>query len=522
MKQTFDAVTGLWDRKTVINYLTEKISNRTKFSIALCDIDFFINIDSKVGSSEGDQILSRMANYFSSYREFIAGRYYSDSFILIFNNLDNDEYVISFVEELRKRFRKQKFMDQQSIYAKVPITVSFGIAFYSGNRIRIEQLLKKTEIALAEAKKKGRNRVIISDDADLQVIEDKSSAVSTLIGGLIGYSGDGGVAKNAQIAEPYGLDINNKCELLIADRGNHVIRLVNCKGIITTIAGAGKYGYYGDGGHAKNAWFNKPSGVAAGKDGCIYIADTGNHCIRKINRQGIIETLAGCGNEGYEGDGMLGKQAKFSRPGGVVVDMYNNVYTNDYGNNVIRIIRNDGFVYTVAGSGEFGYSGDGGTPLKASINKPYGLAVTPNGQYIYIADYGNNCIREVNIAANKIKTICGTGEPGYSGDGGNGQKAQLNGPFWVYIWKEKYLLIADSENNCIRILDIITNTINTLTGNGESGYVDSTEYDDSAKYNIPAGMAIDYMSQYLYIADYANNAVRKCNLESINLTYGGN
>ncbi len=290
---------------------------------------------------------------------------------------------------------------------------------------------------------------------------------------------------------------------------------MNCKGIITTISGDGSYGYSGDGGFAKKARFNKPSGVAAGIDGCIYIADTGNHCIRKINKQGKIETLAGCGSEGYEGDGKLGEQTKFSRPGGVVVDIYNNVYTNDYGNNVIRAIRNDGSVYTVAGSGAFGYSGDGGDPLKASIDKPYGLAVTKDGQYTYIADYGNHCIREVDVVANKIRTICGTGESGYSGDGGNGQRAQLSGPFWVCVWKERYLLIADAENNCIRILDLKSNIINTLTGNGKHGYVDSVMHDGSAEYNIPAGMAVDYMSNYLYIADYANNAIRICNLSSI-------
>ena len=472
------------------------------------------NIDSKVGSLEGDKILSRMIDFFTSYDEFITGRYRSDSFILIFENFDK-EHTMSFVEELRKQFRKQRFMDQQSIYAKVPITASFGIVFCDGNEY-IEQLLKAAEIALAEAKKRGRNRVVGSENKKVQIITDVHSSVSTLIGGLVGYNGDGGIAKNAQIAEPYGLDVTNNGELLIADRGNHAIRFVDNKGIITTIAGDGSYGYSGDGGYATKARFNKPSGVAAGMDGCVYIADTGNHCIRKINGQGIIETLAGCGSEGYESDGVFGQHAKFSRPGGVVVDMHNNVYTNDYGNNVIRIIRNDGLVYTVAGSGEFGYNGDGGDPLKASINKPYGLTVTKDGQYIYIADYGNHCIREVDVAANKIRTICGTGDPGYSGDGGNGQNAQLNGPFWVCLWKEKYLLIADAENNCIRILDIKLNMIKTLTGNGVSGYIDSTAHNGTARYNIPAGIAVDYTSNYLYIADYANNAIRMYNLGTLN------
>jgi len=512
VKEAFDSLTGVWDCEAINKYLSQKISNKTNFSIALCDIDFFINIDSKVGSSEGDRILIRMAGFLSSYSEFKVGRYCSDSFILIFENFDK-EHTVSFVDQLRKQFRKQRFMDQKSIYAKVPITVSFGIVFCAGGGC-IERLLKTAEIALAEAKKKGRNRVVSSNNDEIQMISDQKLSVSTLIGGLVGYSGDGGTAKDAQIAEPYGLDITYDGELLIADRGNHAIRLVDRKGIITTLAGDGRYGYSGDGHYAKDAQFNKPSGVAAGIDGCIYVADTGNHCIRKINKQGIIETLAGYGSEGYEGDGMLGKQSMLSRPGGVVVDLFSNVYTNDYGNNVIRVIRNDGTIYTVAGSGEFGYSGDGGDPLKASINKPYGLAVTKDGKFIFIADYGNHCVREVDVVANRIRTICGTGEPGYSGDGGNGLKAQLNGPYWVCIWKEKYLLIADAENNCIRIFSFKTNILNTLTGNGNPGYTDSATHDGSAEYNIPAGMVPDCMNNYLYIADYANNAIRVCNLNA--------
>ncbi len=516
MIEIFDSLTGLWNQDTVMNYLTEKISKKINFSIVLCDIDFFINIDSKVGSSEGDKILIRMSDYLSSHDEFIAARYCSDCFILIFEKCDK-EYITSFVDIFRKQFKRQRFMDQRSIYANVPITMSCGIAFYSGDNKNTEHFLKTAEIALSEAKKKGRNRVVCADDIETHIITDNMSGVFTLIGGLAGYNGDGSIAQSAQIAEPYGLDITNNGELLIADRGNHVIRLVNANGIIFTIAGEGRYGYSGDGGYATKAQLNKPSGIAAWMDEFIYIADTGNHCIRKVNKQGIIETLAGCGSEGYEGDGKSGEYAKFSRPGGVVVDKHNNVYTNDYGNNVIRIIKNNGIVYTVAGSGEFGYSGDGGNPLNASMDRPYGLSVTIDGEYIYIADYGNHKIREVNMSTNTIRTICGTGEPGYSGDGENGLKAQLNGPFWVSVYKEKYLLIADAENNCIRILNLKTNIINTLTGNHKRGYVDSNTHDGTARYNIPAGIAIDYTKNYLYIADYANNAIRICNLNSIHL-----
>ena len=154
MKPELDTLTGLWNRDTVIDYLTQKINSKTAFSIALCDIDFFINIDSKIGSSEGDKILSRMAGFFSSHSEFITGRYCSDSFILIFENLDI-VHTTSCVDEFRKQFRKQRFMDPQSIYAKVPITISFGVTHYFADGKSIEQIFKTAEIALAEAKKKA-------------------------------------------------------------------------------------------------------------------------------------------------------------------------------------------------------------------------------------------------------------------------------------------------------------------------------------------------------------------------------
>lgn len=509
MEESFDYLTGIWDRDTVLRYLERKIKDKKTFLIAICDIDFFINIDSKVGSTEGDQILKRIATFFSAYNEFIPGRYCSDSFILVFDHFDCEK-VVSFANSLKKQFKKQRFIDQESVYAKVPITMSVGISSYSENK-SLKQVLKESEIALAEAKKKGRNRVSCYNNGKIHLITDENADVFTLIGGSAGYDGDGKNIEAARIAEPYGLDITSNGDLIIADRGNHAIRHIDCNGIISTIAGSGRYGYAGDGNYAKKALLNKPSGVAAG-DGCIYIADTGNHCIRKIDRHGVITTLAGCGIAGYAGDGKHCKYSKFNRPGGVVVDQYNNVYTNDYGNNVIRVVKNNGLVYTIAGSGEFGYSGDGSDPLKASFDRPYGLAVTKDGQYIFVADYGNHCIRKIDVMKKEISTVCGTGKPGYSGDNGNASAASLNGPFWVCLWKDRNLLIADAENNCIRLLNLKTNIIHTITGNGTKGYADSFKHDGSAKYNIPAGMAVDHERKRLYIADYANNAIRICKL----------
>lgn len=498
----------MWDRHTSIEYINMQIQKRKDVCVALSDVDFFVNIDSKVGKIEGDKILYRMVEFFKKKAgEFKVGRYGGDEFIFIYMGKELEQ-VRGEIEQLRKDFRKQRFISNDSIYAKVPISSSFGITSNEYNN-DVLKLLKAAETALAMAKKRGRNQVVVAPESEIIVLNDRNADVMTIIGGgLRGYD-DIGYASNVKILEPYGVDINEQGELLITDRGNHMIRRIRIDGSVDTIAGHGEYGYIGDGGNARLAKLNKPSGVAIGSDNQIYIADTGNHCIREIDQEGKIHTIAGCGQGGYEGDGEKAIYSKLSRPGGVVTDQKGNVYTNDYGNNVIRMISPDGLIYTVAGSGEFGYSGDGKHPLEAAMNRPYGLAVTPYGDKIYIADYGNNCIREVDVNDKVIRTVCGTGEPGYEGDGGEAVKARLNGPFWLSIWHPGYLLIADAENNCIRICNLKTNIIQTLIGNGESGYRDSKILDGEVKFNIPAGMVVDSSNKALYIADYGNNAVRR-------------
>ncbi|MCC5466513.1 NHL domain-containing protein [Pelosinus baikalensis] len=515
MSNEFDLLTNVWNRHTVLSHISQLVQQERKVGIALADVDFFINVDSKVGNEEGDRILQRIASFFSKCEGTVAGRYESDEFILVFSGKEQEELSI-LLDSLRKSFRKQRFISEDSLYAKVPMTVSFGLAVYGGRINSMELLLKSAEIALAMAKKRGRNQVAAATDNIYIISNDEQAEVSTVIGsGLKGYGGDGCYAASARLVEPYGIDLINEEEIIFADRGNHRIRKIRKDGIVENVAGDGTYGYFGDHGFAQTAKLNKPSGIAVTSENHIYIADTGNHCIRKIDKDGTISTLAGCGLEGYEGDGKEAAMAKLSRPGGVVVDKVGNVYTNDYGNNVIRIITKDGIISTVAGSGEFGYKGDGKNPLEAAMDRPYGLAVTQNGEFIYIADYGNNCIRKVAVREHTIHTICGTGEQGYDGDGGNALKAKLNGPYWISLWLDRYLLIADADNNCIRIMNLLTNRIETLAGNGKPGYCDKKEPDEQTCFNIPAGMVADTKNGLLYVADYANNAIRKVKISKL-------
>lgn len=517
MAVEIDTLTNMWSREASISFIEKQLYESKKVSIVLVDVDFFVNIDSKVGKAEGDMILIRIGVFLKHLDRCKVGRYGGDEFILMFEDVSHYE-LYEYIEAIRKSFRKQRFVSNDSIYAKVPMTASFGVAHsYMGYNSTLE-LLKAAEIALAMAKKLGRNRIGVAPVNDMHIRYEGDISVYTIVGGgLRGYDGDGRQAFNASISEPYGVDISMNGEIIIADRGNHVVRKIDKSGIIYTIAGTGGYGYSGDGKPAIYSTLNKPSGVAVDRCGNIYIADTGNHCIRNIDTDGYMHTVAGCGEEGYYGDGGQAVKARLSRPGGVVVDDYGNIYTNDYGNNVIRKITKEGQISTVAGSGSFGYDGDGGSPLKASLNKPYGLAITKEGDMLYIADYGNNCIRQVDFHNDIINTICGTGVAGYTEEDTAADKAMLNGPYWVTVWGRDILFIADGENNCIRLCNIKYNSISTLLGNGNYGYRDGMLLNNDIQMNIPAGMAIDPIEKSLYIADYGNNAIRKAKINHIKL-----
>jgi len=515
MGKTIDKITCIWDRETCIRGISRHFRKGSHVSIALIDIDFFTNIDSKVGREVGDEILFNIARYFRQTKNATVGRYGGDEFIIIFYNIGKEE-VKQLIYTMHKGFRRQRFIPSGSLYEKVPITASVGMAFSSDNINGSFLLLKSAETALAMAKKKGRNRIEVAPDDNLRIMRKNGVVTTAVGGGLKGDCEDNTKAFKAEIAEPYGVELNRNGELYIVDRGNHKIKKVNFQGRVWTVAGSKCSGYLGDGGPATDALLCKPSGIAIDTKNNIYIADTGNHCIRKINNKGIITTIAGCGVDGYSGDGSSAVLAKLSRPGGVVVDERGNVYTNDYGNNVIRMITPEGVIHTVAGSGEYGYSGDGKDACEATMDRPYGLGISPDGSMLYIADYGNNCIRQVDMTRKIITTLCGRGQAGYSGDGGDCSKALLDGPFWVCLWGRKHLLVADANNNCIRIVDLVSKQIETLVGRQESGYLDGKSIGD-ARFNTPAGLAVDYKKNVLYIADYANNSIRRVLMRDINI-----
>ncbi len=207
--------------------------------------------------------------------------------------------------------------------------------------------------------------------------------------GIAGYSGDGGKSDVAKLNGPAGLAIDNDDNVFVAEIHNNIIRKIDAKtGIITTVVGCALNGFDGDGGLAICAKLNGPEGVYVDKDGNIYIADTYNQRIRMVDAQtGIISTIAGTGEAGYNGDNIKARKAKLNHPAGIVVDAKGNVYFNDYKNDRIRKIDQDGMISTYAGTGIYGYSGDGGPAYNGQINDVYGLGIDRNDS-IYIMDKG--------------------------------------------------------------------------------------------------------------------------------------
>ena len=340
-------------------------------------------------------------------------------------------------------------------------------------------------------------------------VEAATGTISTIAGtGEQGYGGDGGPATQAQLRYPSGVTMDGAGNLYIADAGNHRVRKVEAAtGTISTIAGTGEWGYGGDGGPATRAQLRYPSGVTVDGAGNFYIADSRNNRIRKVSAfTATISTIAGTGEWGYGGDDGPATQARLGNPQGVAADGAGNLYIADFRNNRIRKVEAaTGTISTIAGTGEWGDSGDGGPATQARLGYPEGVAVDGAGN-LYIADFRNNRIRKVEAATGTISTIAGSGEWGYSGDGGPATRAQLGYPSGVTVDGAGNLYIADGRR--IRKVDATTGTISTIAGTGEWGYSGDGGPATQAQLRYPSGLTVDGAGN-VYIADSANYRIRK-------------
>jgi trimeric autotransporter adhesin len=279
----------------------------------------------------------------------------------------------------------------------------------------------------------------IADQGNRQVRKvTKDGAITTVAGpGESTAWGDGGLAVNAYLSGPSGVTVDGSKNLWIADYDGPSVRKVTTAGIISTAVESG---------------LSQPVAVAADAQGNLYIADAGNHQIWRLDLSGSVSVLAGTGTKGYAGDAGTATQARLDTPKGVAVDADGNVYVADQGNHCIRkIIRSTPpLIYTVAGTRVQGFSGDGGLATAAQLDSPTGVAVDGSGT-LYIADTYNHRIRAVS-GDGLIRTIAGTGQAGFSGDGGVALKATLNTPTSVAVDADGNVYVADLENNRVRKL----------------------------------------------------------------------
>jgi Leucine-rich repeat (LRR) protein len=325
--------------------------------------------------------------------------------------------------------------------------------------------------------------------------------ISTVAGtGAAGYDGEG-VATSKMLNLPAGVAVDSIGNLYIADWQNHRIRKVDSVGNITTIAGTGAAGYDGEG-MATSKMFNLPRDVAVDSAGNLYIADAGNYRIRKVDSAGNMTTVAGTGTAGYDGEGMATSKM-LANPLGIAVDSAGNLYIADTNNNRIRKVDSAGNMTTVAGTGTAGYDGEG-IAINKMLNLPRDVAVDSAGN-LYIADSMNYRIRKVDNLGN-MTTVAGTGTAGYDGEGMATSK-MLADPSSTAVDNTGNLYIADRQkNHRIRKVDSAGN-MTTVAGTGIAGY-DDEGVATSKMLNEPNGVAVDPMGN-LYIADKNNYRIRK-------------
>ena len=304
--------------------------------------------------------------------------------------------------------------------------------------------------------------------------DDASYLASTFAGsGNYGSGGNGGLATSASFKQLTALTFDNAGSLLVADAISHVVRRIDAQGNISAFAGvfsSGSTGNTGDGKAAVNATFGAPSGIAVDSKGNVYIADATFNRVRVVTPDGKISHYAGDpnGQPGIFGDGSLASSARLRGPTHLAVDAQGNLYIADTGNQVVR--RVDAAtkqITTVAGTSSIGYNGDNKAALSALLNYPAGLAVDAQGN-LFIADSLNHRIRRVDAVTKQITTVAGNGTAGFSGDGGLATDAMLNNPISVWIDAQGNLFVADRDNQ--RVRRVSGGKITTVAGLGTAGF----------------------------------------------------
>lgn len=402
----------------------------------------------------------------------------------------------------------------------------------------------------------------VSDGSEGRIRKvDPSGIISTFAGnGIRGYRGDGGPATKARIASPKGLAWGPDDALYFYDDYYGVIRKVDSDGIVSTVAGSeeaqlrvgamefgpdgnlyltgshavlrlesdgtttriagtGIAGFGGDGGPATLAQLNFPGDIAFGPGGELYVADTSNRRVRMVDANGIISTVAGTGEYSSTGDGGPATQATFTTPTNVTAAPDGSLIVSDGRAERIRRISPAGIVTTLVGTGTTGYSGDGGPAAQAEVNAPFDSAIGAGGEVLFV-DAGNDRIRAVG-ADGTVTTVAGNGEEWFLGDGERATSAALRLPGGAAEGPDGALYVADTTHQRIRRVDPVTNAISTYAGTGKLGFSGDGGPAGEAKLGDPWDVDVDPAGN-VYVADYWNNRIRKISPAGIITTVAGN
>ena len=332
--------------------------------------------------------------------------------------------------------------------------------------------------------------------------------IQTLVGtGERGYAGDGGPAASALLSEPFMCAFDSHGNLYVGEAMNHCVRRVDrSTGVITAVAGAGEEGYSGDGGPATQATFNQPYSLQVDSNGDIYIVDRLNSAIRRVDAAtGIISTVAGTGNPGYSGDGGPGVNAQLREPSDCFLDGRGGLLIADIQDQrVRRLDLQSGIITTFAGNGEKVRAGDRGRAVEAGILGARAVCMDGSGN-TYICEREGNGVRKVD-ANGIMSTVAGTGEGGYSGDGGPALAATWGAPKAIRCDHRGNLLVVDTENHAIRRIDAASGIVTTVAGGHKGGEGDGASA-TQAGLDRPHGCDVDQAGN-IFIADSNNHRVR--------------